>query len=390
MRKYKNISLLGSTGSIGQSTLEVLRCSSNSNLKIKALTCNSNIDLIIEQAIEFKPELLVISDDNYTELKNMIEDLNLDIRVSSGIEGLIEAATLENVDVVVTAIVGQIGLLPTIKAIQNGKDICLANKETLVVGGDIVMKEAELNNVSIVPVDSEHSAIFQLLEGNSIKEIKKLIITASGGPFRNLPVEKLEAVTVKEALNHPNWSMGSKITIDSASLMNKGLEVIEAVHLFSLPVDKIEVVVHPQSIIHSMIEFVDSSIFAQLGPPDMKLPIHYALNYPHRKSQSHMKQFSITDFPVLNFEAPRRKDFPCLNLAYEAIKTGGTMPCVLNSANEAVVEAFLQDKISFTDIPKIIEEAMSSHKLIKNPDLETLLACHNIVFNETVKRTGLE
>ncbi|HOA97156.1 MAG TPA: 1-deoxy-D-xylulose-5-phosphate reductoisomerase, partial [Acetivibrio saccincola] len=347
----KSISILGSTGSIGVQTLDVAR---NLNIKVEALSGNTNIDLLEAQAREFKPSMVAVRDvDAANVLKERLSDLG--IEVAGGMEGLKRAASLECVDMVVVSIVGIAGLIPTMEAIENKKNIALANKETLVTAGSIVMKKAEEKGVKILPIDSEHSAVFQCLMGNNIEDVSKIILTASGGPFRNKTKEELEKVTVKEALKHPNWDMGSKITIDSATLMNKGLEVIEAKWLFGLPVDKIEVLVHPQSIIHSMVEYNDGSVMAQLGLPDMRLPIQFALRYPKR-SVNGFPKLDFLKHNNLTFEMPDTEKFPCLRLSYEAIKAGGTMPAVMNAANEEVVSLFIGERINFIQIPQIIEK----------------------------------
>ncbi|HQD27856.1 1-deoxy-D-xylulose-5-phosphate reductoisomerase [Acetivibrio saccincola] len=364
----KSISILGSTGSIGVQTLDVAR---NLNIKVEALSGNTNIDLLEAQAREFKPSMVAVRDvDAANVLKERLSDLG--IEVAGGMEGLKRAASLECVDMVVVSIVGIAGLIPTMEAIENKKNIALANKETLVTAGSIVMKKAEEKGVKILPIDSEHSAVFQCLMGNNIEDVSKIILTASGGPFRNKTKEELEKVTVKEALKHPNWDMGSKITIDSATLMNKGLEVIEAKWLFGLPVDKIEVLVHPQSIIHSMVEYNDGSVMAQLGLPDMRLPIQFALRYPKR-SVNGFPKLDFLKHNNLTFEMPDTEKFPCLRLSYEAIKAGGTMPAVMNAANEEVVSLFIGERINFIQIPQIIEKVMEKHQVKHNPSLEDII-----------------
>ena len=313
-----------------------------------------------------------MNEEKAKELKKRLEDKNIDLEVLSGMDGLITIATLAEIDTVVTSVVGMIGLIPTIKAIESGKDIALANKETLVTAGEIVMNKAIENGVSIYPVDSEHSAIFQCLRGNENEPIHRIILTASGGPFRLKSKEDLENVTVEDALKHPNWDMGKKISIDSATMMNKGLEVIEAKWLFNLDLEQIDVIIHPQSIIHSMVEFKDANIIAQLASPDMKGPIQYALNYPERKD-SDMERVDFTTYNNLTFESANNIKFPCLEYAYEAMKIGGTMPAVLNAANEVAVDAFLNREISFTQIPKLIHDTMKSHIYITKPTLEEIL-----------------
>lgn len=354
----KNISVLGSTGSVGTQTLEVIR-SNKEAFRLTAVTAHSNIDLLEQQVREFKPELAVVYDETlYNELAGRVRGLT---RVSAGLEGMIEAAVLDNTDTVVTAIVGIAGLLPTYNAIRNGKNIALANKETLVTAGRIIMKAAYENNISILPVDSEHSAIFQSIGYNPRKALSKIILTASGGPFRTKSAEELEKVTVADALKHPNWKMGKKITIDSATLMNKGLEVIEAKWLFGVEPENIEVCVHPQSIIHSMVEFVDGAVLAQLGLPDMKLPIQYALTYPDRKPMGG-EHLDMSKIGRLDFYKPDMEKFPCLRFAFDALKAGDSACVVLNGANEIAVRYFLDGKIGFKDIERLIEATVKEHK----------------------------
>lgn len=353
----KNIALLGSTGSIGTQTLDI--ASVNKDIKVEALSAFSNIKLLKQQALKFKPKQICIMDEQgYLQLKKDIDLIN--IEVLFGLEGLISIVSQSNIDVVVNALVGISGLIPTIKAIENKKDIALANKETLVTGGELVMDLIRKNKVNIYPIDSEHSAIFQCLQNNNQKQVNKIYITASGGPFRDYT--DLKNVTLKDALKHPNWVMGKKITIDSATLMNKGLEVIEAKHLFNLDIDKIDVIVHPQSVVHSMVEYIDGSIIAQLGVPDMKVPISYALTYPDRIDLPYEK-LDFMKYKNLTFEKPKLDLFPCLALAYKAIKQGGVMPTILNGANEICVDMFLNNKISFLEIPKLIEKTMNAYTL---------------------------
>lgn len=364
----KKISILGSTGSIGTQALEVIR--KLEDIEVEGLTANTNIDLLEEQIKEFKPKKVAVKDEKSAYiLKHRISGLN--VEVLSGIEGLIEIATLSEIDIVLTSVVGNIGLLPTIKAIQSGKDIALANKETLVTAGNIVMSEAKKFGVNIYPVDSEHSAIFQSLQGNYNNNINKIYLTASGGPFRNKTIEELKYVTVSDALNHPNWSMGQKITIDSATMMNKGLEVIEAKWLFNLELEQIDILVHPQSIVHSMVEYEDGSIIAQLGEANMKIPIQYALTYPDRIKNDFAK-INFFERNKLEFEKPDYKKFHCIELAYKSMKIGGDMPAVLNSANEVAVDLFLKEKIKFLDIPKLIELAMEAYTVKYNYTVEDL------------------
>ncbi|GGA93842.1 MULTISPECIES: 1-deoxy-D-xylulose-5-phosphate reductoisomerase [Mucilaginibacter] len=368
--QIKNIAILGSTGSIGTQTLDVIRW--NSNLfRAFLLTAHSNADLLISQAIEFVPEYAIICDQSkYQEVKEALA--HLPIQVLAGHQAIIDTVTHPEIAVVLTAMVGFAGLEPTIAAIKAGKDIALANKETLVVAGDIITALAKQNAVQILPVDSEHSAIFQSLVGEEYKSIEKLIITASGGPFRGRSLDFLANVTREDALKHPNWVMGAKITIDSASLMNKGLEVIEAKWLFDIEADQIEVVVHPQSIIHSLVQFRDGSIKAQLGLPDMKLPIQYALTYPNR-IETNFKRFSFADYANLTFEKPDMETFRNLSLAYAALKQGGNIPCIINAANEIAVAGFLDRKIGFLTMSGIIEECMQKINFIAKPTLTDYL-----------------
>lgn len=356
MSDRKNIAILGSTGSIGTQTLEVV-AQYPDRFQVEVLTANSNADLLIRQAKQFQPNVVVIGDERkYEYVKQALWDD--DVKVYAGEKALLDVVGMDCVDVVLAAIVGVAGLAPVYKAIEAGKPLALANKETLVVAGELMTKAARENGANIYPVDSEHSAIFQSLAGEWNNPISRLIITASGGPFRGKTREYLQTVTKAQALKHPNWTMGSKITIDSATLMNKGLEVIEAKWLFSVPLEKIEPVIHPQSIVHSLVEFEDGSVKAQLGLPDMKLPIQYALTYPDRLP-TNFPRLNFAEHPNLTFEVPDRETFPCLDLAYVASRQGGCMPCVMNAANEAAVALFLQDKIGFYDIPRIIEQSMS-------------------------------
>lgn len=363
----ENISILGSTGSIGTQTLDVIR--DIGGINVKAMSTNTRIDLFEKQIREFKPELVcVMNSEKAEELKKRVKDI--DVKVTTGMEGLIEAATYEGTDTVVNSVVGNIGLVPTVSAIKAKKNIALANKETLVTSGELVMKLLKENNVNMYPVDSEHSAIFQSLQGNEGNKIDKIFLTASGGPFRNW--EDVSNVTVDDALNHPNWDMGKKITIDSATLMNKGLEVIEAKWLFDVDLEQIEVLVHPQSIVHSMVGYEDGAVIAQLGLPDMKVPIQYALTYPKRVKNSFPK-INFLEHNNLTFEKPKIDKFPCLALAYRAIKTGGTMPAVLNAANEIAVGRFINREIGFTDIPKLIEIAMNAYTVKYNYTIDDVL-----------------
>lgn len=357
----KSISILGATGSIGTQTLDVIR-NSEGTINLIGITANSSVDKIKEIIKEFKPKYVGMMELNSAKvIEEFCNESYPEIKVFSGIDGLIKIATLDEIDTVVTSVVGMIGLKPTMAAIEAKKDIALANKETLVVAGELVMNKAKENNVRILPVDSEHSAIFQSLSGYKNKDINKIILTASGGPFRGKNLEDLKDVTVKEALKHPKWNMGQKISIDSASLMNKGLEVIEAHFLFDTDYDNIEVVVHPQSIIHSMVEYKDASIIAQMGTPDMRLPIQYALNYPERKGMI-AKPLNFYEVGSLTFEKPDLDTFKCLKFAYDAGKIGGLAPTILNGANEEAVALLLEEKIKFLQIAEIIEECMNVFK----------------------------
>lgn len=367
----KKITILGSTGSIGTQTLDVVR-NNKDKFEVVAISANKSADLLLEQIMEFKPKYVAVYDKEASERLKSLIPKDIDIEVLDSMEGLVKISTLEEVDVVLTAVVGMIGLIPTMKAIEHKKDIALANKETLVTAGEIVMKAASQNGVNILPVDSEHSAIFQCLNGENKKQVNKLILTASGGPFRGKKKEELLNVTKREALKHPNWSMGQKISIDSSTLMNKGLEVIEAKWLFDMDYRDIDVVVHPQSIIHSMVEYIDTSIIAQLSMPDMRLAIEYALTYPDRIA-SNFERIDFRKINKLTFEEPDMDTFPCLNLAYEALKEGKTYLAVLNAANEVLVENFLKDKIGFYDIPYYIEKSLDIHNSINNPTLEDIL-----------------
>tara|TARA_A100001234_G_scaffold215333_1_gene220001 strand:+ start:582 stop:1739 length:1158 start_codon:yes stop_codon:yes gene_type:complete len=368
----KGVAILGSTGSIGTQALEVVF--EHQNLfDVRVLTANNNYSLLIEQAKTFKPNSVVITNEiHYETVNNTLSPLG--IKVYAGKSSLCDVVSEESVDVVLTALVGFSGLQPTISAIKAKKTIALANKETLVVAGGLISQLCEENSVSLLPVDSEHSAIFQCLVGESPNSIEKLYLTASGGPFRGFSRSQLENVSKKSALKHPNWKMGAKITIDSASLMNKGLELIEARWLFDVAVENIEVVVHPQSIIHSGVQFEDGSIIAQIGIPDMKLPIQYALAYPGR-IKNNFKRFNFFDYPNFSFEKPDEKVFRNLFLAKKAIYKGGNMPCVLNAANEIAVDAFLKEKIGFLNMSDLIENCMEKITFVKNPTLEDYLYC---------------
>lgn len=366
----KKIAVLGSSGSIGTQTLEIVRLFPE-RFKAQVLTAQSNFKLLIQQAIEFRPAVVVIAYEcHYQVIADAL--LPLGIKVMVGPEALSEVVSLPEIDIVLVALVGFSGLRPTLRAIESGKTIALANKETLVVAGELVMRLAKMHKVSILPVDSEHSAIFQCLSGENPAAVEKIILTASGGPFRGKGLDFLKSATASQALQHPNWTMGNKITIDSASLMNKGLEVIEARWLFDVTPEKIEVVVHPQSIVHSMVQFVDGSVKAQLGMPDMKLPILYALTFPQRMS-SPFPRISFTDVTALTFEPPDMKKFRNLALAFEALEKGGNSPCILNAANEVVVTAFLQGRIGFLEMSDVIEKCLQQMPFISVPVLDDFL-----------------
>lgn len=365
----KHIAILGSTGSIGTQTLDVARAHTD-KLTVEVLTAGHNAKLLIEQAREFQPNTVVIADESkYDEVKSALADL--DIKVWTGSKAIEDVVQMSTVDTVVTAMVGYVGLSSTIKAIEAGKNIALANKETLVVAGELITELVAKHKVKVTPVDSEHSAIFQCLVGEP--EVEKLIITASGGPFRTKSIDELRTVTPQQALKHPNWNMGAKITIDSASMMNKGLEVIEAHWLFGIPYEKIEVTVHPQSIIHSMVQFIDGSVKAQMGLPDMRLPIQYALSYPDRWP-SDFGRIDFKNQQPLTFEAPDLEKFRCLALAYEALGKGGNMPAIMNAANEVAVAAFLKERIGFLDIAATIERTMHAIAFVGKPTYEDYVA----------------
>jgi 1-deoxy-D-xylulose-5-phosphate reductoisomerase len=363
----RGIAILGSTGSIGTQALEVI-ASHPDHFSVEVLTAQSNAELLISQATQFKPNAVVIADNaQYQKVKDALDPL--DIKVFGGAESLSQVVEMDGIDVVLTALVGFAGLQPTVKAILAKKQIALANKETLVVAGEFVTKLARENGVNLYPVDSEHSAIFQCLAGEWHNPIEKIILTASGGPFRGRKKEELTQITKAQALKHPNWTMGAKITIDSATLMNKGLEVIEAKWLFDLQPEQIETIVHPQSIVHSLVQFNDGSMKAQMGLPDMKLPIQYALGYPQRL-HSDFPRFDFANFATLTFEQADTDTFRCLSLAYDAMKTGGTMPCAMNAANEIAVSLFLNDEIRFLQIAELVESVMEHHSAILQPELQ--------------------
>lgn len=370
----KRIAILGSTGSIGTQTLNVVR-RHRDRFSVEVLCAGGNANLLIKQAIEFNPNAVVIADESkYSAVQEALSPR--DIKVFAGEKSMVDLMEMESIDIVVAAIVGFAGLRPTLRAIECGKPVALANKETMVVAGALVTEAAARHRVPILPVDSEHSAIFQCLVGEGA--IDKILLTASGGPFRGMTREQLATVTLEQALKHPNWSMGRKVTIDSASLMNKGLEVIEAKWLFGVDVNDIEVLVHPQSVVHSMVQFRDGSIKAQLGIPTMETPIQYALTFPER-IESHLPRLDFTQYPNLTFERPDRKTFRCLDLAYHAIERGGNMPCIMNAANEVAVQRFIDGKISFLEIADTVEAAMQTAHFIPNPTLDDLLQTDKIV-----------
>ena len=374
----KKIAILGSTGSIGTQTLDVIRAHSD-ELEVVALAAGSNKERLKEQIREFHPELVSLSDEK--KAQELKEELAGEaVEVVCGMDGLIEVAGIDSADVVVTAVVGMMGILPTMEAIRKGKDIALANKETLVTAGHLIIPMAREYGVSILPVDSEHSAIFQCLQGEPKKALDKILLTASGGPFRGKSAEFLETVTLEDALNHPNWSMGPKITTDSSTMVNKGLEVMEAKWLFGVDYSQIEVVIQPQSIIHSMVQYIDGAVIAQLGTPDMRVPIEYALFYPERRSLPG-DRLDFSKLSQITFEKPDYKVFRGLSLAIEAGKTGGTMPTVFNAANERAVAKFLKGEIKYTDIVRSIEKCMDAHKVSAHPDLEEILATEQWVYS---------
>jgi 1-deoxy-D-xylulose-5-phosphate reductoisomerase len=365
----KTIGILGSTGSVGKQSLEVIS-NNKDKFSVKFLAANSNVNLLIDQTKKFKPDFICIYDKSkYIQLKNNISGT----KVLSGHEGLMELCELSNIDIILNAIVGYSGLEPTLKIIESGTDIALSNKESIVQAGHLVMDLAKLMKVNIFPVDSEHSAIWQCMVGEKKNTIRKIILTASGGPFRELPKDDFSNITVKQALNHPNWKMGKKITIDSATMMNKGFEMIEAFWLFNIEPKNIEIVVHPQSIIHSMVEYIDGSIKAQLSNPDMRLPIQYAFSYPERYELNDLK-FDIKNFSKLDIEPIDLNKFKCVRLSFDAINKGGSNPVILNISNDIAVDLFLNEKITFTQIPDIIEECMNNHSYINSPVLSDILS----------------
>jgi len=363
----KKIAILGSTGSIGSQALQVIEMHPE-ELELQVIIANNNVDLLIRQAQKYHPRYVVIGNEKkYDQLASALNQLPIDLY--AGKESINQIVGHEAIDMVLTAVVGFSGLIPTVRALEAGKDIALANKETLVVAGEYITWLAEQKKVKIIPVDSEHSAIYQCMVGESADWIEKIYLTASGGPFRERTIESLQKATMKEALKHPNWTMGEKITIDSASMMNKGLEAIEAKWLFNLEPEQIDVIVHPQSVIHSIVQFVDGSMKAQMGIPDMKMPIQYALGYPDRL-KSTIQRFNFLDYPDLTFEKADTKKFRNLALSFEAMRTGGNMPCVLNAANEVAVEAFLEGEIGFLDMPDVIEKTLQKSSFIEKPGLE--------------------
>ncbi len=378
----KRIGILGATGSIGIQTLEIVR-DHREDIQVTALAAGSNAALLERQIREFRPRLAALYDEKAAkDLKERVSDLN--VRVSCKMDGLLEIASMEETDALVTAVVGMIGVVPTLTAIQNGKDILLANKETLVTAGHLLMPLAKEKGVSVLPVDSEHSAIFQCLNGEKRGQVKKILLTASGGPFRGKKREELAGVRAEDALKHPNWSMGRKITIDSATLVNKGLEMMEARWLFDVEPERIQIVVQPQSVIHSMVEYVDGSVIAQLGLPDMKLPIQYALFYPDRLPMK-LPELDFYELSQITFEKPDMETFYGLKLAFDAMRAGGSMPTVYNAANERAVALFLAHKISFLQIAEIIERCMQAHKTVENPNVETILETESWTY-DTIRR----
>lgn len=370
----KHIAILGATGSIGSSTLEVISLFPE-KFKVVSLTASENVDKLEMQIRRFRPSLVSLTSEKAAvELRKRCRNLNVEIL--SGMEGLIAASTIPEADIIVSAIAGSAGLIPTFSAIKAGKTVALANKETMVMAGEIVTKEADQRGIRILPIDSEHSAIFQIMGEGRWADVHRIILTASGGPFLKTSPEEKKKVTVKEALKHPNWSMGAKVTIDSATLMNKGLEVIEARWLFDVSINQIEVLIHPQSIVHSMVEFRDGAVIGQMGLPDMRIPIAYALSYPERLDLM-MPRLDLTKTGVLTFENPDMEKFPCLSYAYESVKAGGTMPAVLNSSNEIAVKGFLQGRIGFLDIERIVGETMGRHEIRRVETMEDVLIADN-------------
>ncbi|MFZ1808954.1 MAG: 1-deoxy-D-xylulose-5-phosphate reductoisomerase [Cyclobacteriaceae bacterium] len=386
MKSKKRIAILGSTGSIGTQALEVIGAHPD-YFEVEVLTAQNNADLLIEQSLQFKPNTVVIvNEEHYTKVHEALD--SKDIKVYAGENALASVVQMDTIDLVLTAVVGYSGLRPTIKAIEAGKPIALANKETLVVAGELITSLAKEKGVNIYPVDSEHSAIFQCIVGEFENKIEKIILTASGGPFRGMKCSELESVTKAQALKHPNWTMGAKVTIDSATLMNKGLEVIEAKWLFGLKPNEVEVVVHPQSIVHSLVQFQDGSLKAQLGLPDMRLPIQFAMTYPERL-KTDFERFDFTKYPALTFEQPDTETFRNLALAFEALHRGGNMPCVLNAANEIVVAEFLKDNIGFLDMSRVLEKCMEKISFVAHPTYEDYVATDRetrIIATECIKK----
>ena len=379
----KNISVLGSTGSIGTQTLDVVR--KNNDIKVVALSAGNNVELLEQQVREFRPSFVSMADDKaLARLRARLSDVT-GIEYGTGMDGLIHAAAMEQAEIVVTAVVGMMGIVPTIEAINAGKDIALANKETLVTAGHIIMKLAAEKGVRILPVDSEHSAIFQCLNGERQNKIHKILLTASGGPFRGRTIEQMSDIKVEDALKHPNWAMGRKITIDSSTMVNKGLEVMEARWLFGVELDQVQVVVQPQSVIHSMVEFEDGAVMAQLGTPDMRLPIQYALYYPERRflDTQHLDFWKLNQ---ITFEKPDMETFTGLKLALRAASTGGSLPTVFNAANEKAVSLFLNRKIRFLEIPELIEMCMDAHKVVENPSVDEILAAEAESYDRIASR----
>jgi len=378
----KNVVILGSTGSIGKSALDVIR-NLRHKYKVSALSANSQWELLAKQVNEFKPESVSLADERWIEsLRNNLSENS--VQIHTGIDSIKEMVSKEDVDIVISAIVGAAGLPAAVEVVKNGKILALANKEALVMAGGLIVSMAKENGSSIIPVDSEHSAVLQALRAGRRDEVKKIIITASGGPFYKLPKEKLSEVTKEEALNHPTWKMGQKITIDSATLMNKALEVIEAKWLFDLSATQIEVIIHPESIVHSLVEFCDGSVIAQMGLPDMRTPIQFALTYPHREN-GNVESLDLTKLGSLNFQKPDMDKFPALRLGYEVVEKGGTMGATLNAANEVAVEAFLNRKIKFTDITKTVEHIMKKHHFIEDPTLQDIMDADEYARKETKK-----
>jgi len=378
----KNVVILGSTGSIGKSALDVIR-NLQHKYKVSALSANSQWELLAKQANEFKPESVSLADERWIDsLKNNLSETS--VQIHTGADSVREMVSKDDVDIVISAIVGGAGLPAAVEVIKNGKTLALANKEALVMAGGLIVSMAKENGVSIIPVDSEHSAVLQALRSGHRDEVKKIIITASGGPFYNLPKEKLSKVTKEEALNHPTWKMGQKITIDSATLMNKALEIIEAKWLFGLNSTQIEVIIHPESIVHSLVEFCDGSVIAQMGLPDMKVPIQFALTYPNREN-GNVQSLDLAKLGSLNFQKPDMDKFPSLRLGYEVVEKGGTMGATLNAANEVAVQAFLDRKIKFTDITKTVEHVMKEHNFIKDPTLQDIMNADEYARKETKK-----